>query len=347
MLTNSVNENTNNTQLKPRMHDGFNTEVYDQIMRFLKGYKGNTAKAYEGDVRSFFKYKVNKEIEHLKREDLNYTIEQFEDYQAFILETLGNSASTTSRYITSITECMKHLHRRGLVDDIRFLDIKRPKVRNNSWDGLTIEEVRKAANYIINHGRTGKIKHALLRFVGDTCMRMEECLSLTWDNFIEKDDEVLVRTIAKGDKPMNRRISKSVYSLLLDLKVEGESKVFNISNSTIDRMMPEIRDILNIDPKQRRITFHSIRKAGAQYIWEKTRDINQVSKALGHESIQTTELYINKNEDYGVFGAFSDEYETDEHLFEKVSHIELLNAIRQMGKDKQLFLNLKIKETLS
>lgn len=349
MLTNKVE--ASQPKLKPRMSDGFNTEVYDQIMRFLSDHKRSsehTAIAYERGIRNFFKQtREGKDIEHLKKEDLEYSIEQFEDYRDYMLDDLGLSASTASNQITAISECMKHLHRRKLVNKIDFLDIKRAKVVNRSWDGLTSQEVKKVAAYLGSKGRKGKVKRAFLLFTLDTCMREKESLDITWDQFIEKENEVLVRTVAKGQKVMHRRISKTIYNLLLEIKQEGKNRVFDISESTVERLVKDIRSHLNIDTDKRKIVFHSIRKAGAQHIWKKTRDINQVRRMLGHESIQTTELYIDKNEDYGVFGAVSDEFETDDSLYEKVSHRELLEAIRGLNKDTQLFINLKLKENLS
>jgi len=343
---------------KRRMNDGFNTEVYNQIMRFLRDHEEeskNTAKNYERHIRTFFIQTKNKKIEHLKKEDLLFETEEFEDYKYYMLHDLGLSTSSVSVALAAIKGCYKHLHNRKsakddkkrLIEDISFLDIKHTKVINKSWDGLTSQEVKKVATYMGTKNRTGKIKRAFLLFSLDTCMREDECLNVTWDDFIIKNNEVIVKTIAKGKKDMQRRISRTVYNILLEIKQENANKVFNISSSTVQRMLPEIRKYLNIDPKQRRIVFHSIRKAGAQHIWKKTRDINQVRRMLGHESIATTELYIDKNENYGVFGAVSDEFETDDQLFEKVSHRELLNAIREMNNDTKLFINLKLKERMN
>lgn len=329
----------------------FNTEVYDQIMRFLREHSRaskNTVSAYERDIRQFFFKMKSKEIEHLVREDLEYSIEKFEDYQAYLIDELKLSVSTSNRHISSISECMRHLKRRGLVDKIDFLNIKRPTFNAESYDRLTREEVLKAADFVLTTGRknTASIKHQLIRFTYDTCMRLEECLQVKWNDFGEPDDSnwIPVRTVGKGKKIMNRKISLELYNDLLAIKEDEKDKVFNVSVKTVRRMMEDIKKELKIDPEKRKIVFHSIRKAGAQYIWEKTRDMNQVRLALGHSSIQTTEIYIEKNEDYGIVGAISDESSVDSRLFETVEHEELLRAVRDLNTDQQLFLNLKLNE---
>lgn len=339
------------TENKKTGTKGFNTEVYDHIKMFLKGHERestNTSIAYEGDIRQFFLKERNKDIEHLNREDLIFTYKEFFGYQSYLIDKLRVSISTSNRKITAISECMRHLHTQGLVEDIRFIQIKKPTAIANSYDILTREEIEEISEYVLTSGRrkTGEIKRLLIRFSFDTCMRLEECLGLKWSNFgdIDSDDMVTIKTIAKGKKLIKRKISANLYNELLTLKVEGKEKVFNIGTATVFRMMEDIRKHLNIDPQKRSIVFHSIRKAGAQWLWEKTRDINQVRRALGHESIETTERYIDKEEDYGVVGAISSEQGVDDHLFEKVDHSELLQAIKSLTKDKQLLINLKLKE---
>lgn len=324
--------------------------VYDQIKRFLRELSRsskNTSDAYGRDIKSFFLRTRNKSLPQLNRNDLLYSIEEIEDYQAYLIDKLGLSISTSNRHITAISECMRHLYTRGYIEDISFLDISRPKATPDSYDGLTSEEIEKIINYVSKKGReeTARNKAMLVKYSYDTCSRREECMSLRWSDFTVLDDKrVSVRSIAKGKTVMNRRISMKLYQELLTLKKDGSDKVFNISDSTVDRMMTDIRKMLGVDPNNRRIVFHSIRKAGAQFIWKKTRDLNQVSQALGHASIQTTELYINKNEDYGVLGAISSAHNADEKLYSKVSHEDLLKAIDNLNMDNKLFINLKLEE---
>lgn len=333
---------------------GFNTEVYDQIVRFLKEHSRNsvnTSMAYERDIRYFFNHTRKKEIEHLKREELVYSIDEIEDFQSHIIDELELSVSTSNRYITSISECFKHLKRRGLIVDIDFLDIKRPVASPNSYDGFTAEEIEKIVKEVATIGRkkTAKHKVALINYTYDTCSRIEECLNLTWDDFrIEEQRGIVkVRTVAKGNKVMNREISLNEYNKLLELKDDKTNKVFQVSESSITRMMIEIRSILNINENNRRIVFHSFRKAGAQWIFELTRDINQVRQALGHESIKTTEIYINKNEYYGVMGARSTVNGISNSLYKEVPHDDLLQAIDELTTDKKMFINLKLNELLN
>lgn len=345
-LINLASSNSQGTQ-------GFNTEVYDQIIRFLREHNrssSNTASAYERDIRQFFEYTRDKHIEHLQEGDLHYSIEEIEDYQAYLIDSLELSVSTSNRHITSVSECMRHLHRRGLIADVGFLDIRRPKANPRSYDGLTVAEVMEAKKLVGNKGnkRTAKIKEALILFSLDTCARREECMSLKWSDFeVTKDDKIIVETVAKGNKTMKRTISRDLYERLLQVKEDDSDRVFNISDSTVDRMMSDIREGLGIDPEKRYIVFHSIRKAGAQWIWEEVRDINQVSQALGHASIQTTELYINKNEDYGVKGVISSLDSVGEDLYKQVTHEQLIQAIEGLGMDKRLSINLELQRVLN
>lgn len=337
-------------QRSDNMKKKFDTEVFDQIVRFLRGHQReskNTFVAYDRDIRQFFLKTRGKNIEHLTQKDLVFTSNEFDDYQSYLIDEMKLSKSTSNRNITSISECIKALHKQELIENIRFLDIKRPTITANSHDGLTHDEIIQASEFVLTQGResTARVKNLLILFCFDTCMRLEECLNLTWSNFIVKDDGLVsVRTQAKGNKTMIRDIDFVFYEKLLLLKRNDSEKVFNIGVATVNRMMPDIREYLGIDPNNRNIVFHSIRKAGAQFLWEEFRDINQVSRALGHSSIQTTELYINKDETYGILGAISSSYRVDSDSYKTVSHEDLLKAIGSLGKDKQMFINLELQK---
>lgn len=327
----------------------FNTEVYDQIKRFLeirKVQSEHTANNYERDIRNFFLKTRSKDIEHLTRKDLKFEIDEFEDYYLYLINNKKVEINTANRYITSVKECFRYLHSKKLVDNISFLEIKTFTGNSEQYGVLTMDEVQKMMDLALKQGRedVGLTKYLMIKFAVDTCARLNDCLTIKWSNFVVEEDKVRIRMIGKGNKEFKPSISKEFYNELLQLKKYNNSEyVFNIHRNTVQRMMNRLRKDLNI-PKERNITFHSFKKAGVDYIWKQTRDLNQARKAANHSSSKTTEIYIDTDEDYGVMGFFSSEHEVDNELYKKVSHEKLIEAISKLDKGQQMNINLKINE---
>lgn len=324
--------------------------VYDQIVRFLREYKGesvHTYKNYKSDIKHFFKTTRGKELEEVEIDDLDYTIEEFEDYYAYLLDVQKVSKTTANRYISSIRELFKHFKRRGVLDNISFINIKTFKGVSRQHGVLTPEEVEEALKTVLKQGRkdTALVKHMLIKFSTDTGARLEECLSLKWSNFSVEDEFVTIHTRGKGNKEFKARIGKSFYNDLLKIKKPGVDRVFNIHRNTVNNMMKQLREDMNI-PEERKIVFHSFRKAAITHNYRTHRDIIQASKKANHSSIMVTERYIDKEEDYGSLGMFSMREGIDPNLFKNVGLETLVKAIEQMDSATKTNINLKIKNML-
>lgn len=319
--------------------------VYNQIERFLV-IKGRASKhtrdAYESDIKYFFKFTRGKELNELLPNDLFFTINDIEDFQTHLLEDNRLSVATVNRYIVSIRECFKHLYSRNLINGLDFLSVSNMKIQSDSYDSLTTEEVDQAVKFVSSTGRerTAKIKALLIKFAVVTLFRRSECLGMTWDDFQVKDDQILAHAIVKGGETIHREIPIELYEELLTVKADGVDKVFDIGLSTIRRMMKDIRKGLQINPN-RNIVFHSFRKAGAQYIYETTGDINEVRKALNHESVTTTEIYLQLDRDFGIVGYYEGQ-ETNSNLYKEVSAEVLRQAIESLGKNHRMVINAAV-----
>jgi integrase len=329
-----------------------NTKVYDQIEKFLTKHKYNSADtetAYRRDVEMFFKLMKKKEIQYLTIEDIQLTLDDFEDF----IETLYNDTSengerkysnkTINRKVSAIKGCIKYLAGKKLVEDVSFLELidSLPET-SNSYGVLEASEVFRLSEIAAKERNKGNIKRLLILFALDTCIRKSALLNLTWSNFIEREDGVMVKGVDKGNKDFRHLISKEFYQELLTLKTDNSDKVFDISGRRIDDMMTRLKEKANI-ASERNIVFHSIRKAGVTYRYRVTGDILEAQRSAGHSNITTTQIYL-ENEDYGSIGAVSSAGKLDMELYKKVDQETLIKAIEMTKKDFQLILNLKIQE---
>jgi integrase len=328
--------------------------VFDQVEMFLnkKGYRSERTKvSYETDIKRFFKITRNKEIKHLTEHDVQITLDDFENF----INTMYNrkhengeryyNNKTINRNITVARGILEYLHGKKIIKDISYFKLidYLPETKN-PHGVLSVDEVYQMANWAgTEESHKKQIKHFIILFSLDTCARLSECLSLKWSYFEEKEDRVQVKMIGKGNKDFRPSISKEFYNNLLSIKSEESDSVFPISKDAITDMMERYREYFNI-PKERRIVFHSIRKAGAMFQYRISgNDIMQAKKALNHSSVTTTQVYLDDT-DYGLLGAVSSA-NNDMELYKKVSHEELIKALDNCNNDLKIILNMRIHES--
>jgi integrase len=330
-----------------------NTKIYDQIEKYLTKHSYNsngTEIAYRHDIEMFFELMRKKQIQYLTREDVQLTLDDFEDFIESMhgaVDEEGNrvySNKTINRRISAMKGILRYLAGKKLVDDISFLElVESLPEQNNSYGVLEAHEVFKMAELALEEREKGQIKRILFLFALDTAIRKAAILNIKWSNFIEQEDGVLVTVIDKGNKEMRQKISHDFYKELLTIKGESEY-VFDISEKSLDSTMKRLKIKMGIQD-ERNIVFHSIRKSAVTYRYRLTGDILEAQRSANHSNVSTTMLYL-QHEDYGMIGAVSGSGNLDMELYKKVDKDVLIQAISQCKKDMQLILNMKINEIM-
>jgi integrase len=348
-----------------------NMKIYNVIQGWVKDlnrnnrdyeeyYEGNSSKtviAYETDVRMFMRLIRNKEkgseLEYLTLDEIQFTLEDLEEFKEKVLDLRNEDGKYTytnkslNRKLSGIKNFIRYMAKKKLIKDISFLGlVSSEKVKEKHYGVLSINEIMDMVDWIMEHERELKlVKKYLVLFSLDTCIRKSAVLRLTWSDFLEEDDVVLVKGIDKGNNEFRKKISKEFYNELLTIKDESDdNRVFKIQPLAIQKLMDRYREFFKINP-ERNITWHSIRKSGVSFQFRLTKDILQAQKAAGHKNITTTQIYLD-DEDYGAIGAVSSMGKLDEDLYKKVEHETLIKAIGMMKKDTQLLINLKLQEIL-
>lgn len=336
-----------NTQKVVQLYDN---KLYDDIMIFLNemGVESkHTRKAYETDIRQFFKLIKGKELEHLTLEDVQLRKNDIEQFKQILLKN-GMARSTINRKISAIKSLLENL--KGNEWDIKtdfFNNVKWLKVFNNRRGILEVHEVKQMAQLALETEKKYKeIKYYLILFALDTGMRQDALLNLKWSNFEVNDNEVYINYIDKGKKEFNKEIARWFYDKLLSIKIEGEERVFPLSKKSVHAMMKRLKKIMQI-PEERKITFHSIRACAITYVYRvKNGDIIMAKEFAGHSNMQTTDRYIKRGK-LGAIGAVSSMGDLDDDLYKKVTNDKLVKAIENCPKDIQLMINIKLKENIN
>ncbi|WP_025909294.1 tyrosine-type recombinase/integrase [Priestia flexa] len=323
------------------------TEVYGFTQKFFDKLSPKTKKTYKSSINNFFGFSRSKQIGELTHSDLQVTIHDFDEYIHYTLYNSELSAATINKNLTGVRSFLTFLHSRGIVKDISYL----PAVNNlpfssKGYSSMTDEEVYRLMDMCKNEVRFSLEKELLIKTAYDTCLRKSEVLNLEWDDFFEFDSEYMAFDgVGKGNKVFKRKITKKSYEKLLEIKKENHKKVFNIPDTELTKSMKRMISALD-GGKQRRLVFHSIRKAGAKYHYRNTNhDISFVQRLLGHSNPMTTMKYIEVD-DYAALGAMSSkEVEgTEMDLIKDCSHELLLQAIENIDNTSKLLILKEIKK---
>jgi integrase len=324
-------------------------------------YEGETSKtqiSYETDVRLFLRLVRDKtegsELEYLTYDELQFTQEDLEEFKEKILDMRSSDGKYTyknkslNRKLSAIKNFIKYLAKKKLVKDISFLQlVTSEKEKDNHYGVLSINEIMvDMVNWIMTYEKHNKeVKKYLVLLSLDTCIRKSALLRLKWSDFIVDDNRIILKAIDKGNHEFRAEISNELYNELLTIKGDSDKVFEGITKEAIDKMMQRYREFYKINP-ERKIVWHSIRKAGVTFRFRVTKDILEAQRAAGHKNITTTQIYI-EHENYGAIGAVSSAGKIDNELYKKVDHETLLKAIDELKKDTQLLLNMKINEILS
>lgn len=269
------------------------------MMSAERGAAQNTLEAYQRDVNQFLVFCKEDELKNICQDDIA-------DYIQFLgKRTL--SPKTVARKLSAIREFFKFLYTEKEIKDNPAADILTPKQEKPLPKFLTEEEINRLIDASIN---SESIRHKRLAVMVElmyACgLRVSELVSLP-ENCINFDRrQILIR--GKGSKerivPVAPRAIHAVLNYLTyreDFMTPGRRSVWLFPSKssasghlTRDAFFKNIKELAvkaGIAPS--RVTPHVLRHSFATHLLNHDVDLRSVQKLLGHESINTTEIYTH------------------------------------------------------
>lgn len=312
------------------------------INSFHEEYKLNsqsTANAYTADVTLFLEGHTPLGLAtplNTIGEHINYGA--VTKFRAAEIER-GLQATSVNRKITAIKEFSKHLAAHGILVSTNFFEhIKPLKGKSDSYEVLSIPEAIMIAEWLKNNEqRKPLMKYYYVILAVDTGIRAEALSKLTPKNFIELEEEVVIKGVDKGKKNFSKTISKALYHEMKDNLKEWTAlnqPIFNFSAKNRTDMINRALNGLNWG--NRNIVFHSFKKAAVNNAFETTGDIRIAMKVGAHSSVSTTQTYLAEHGD-DFLGAFSNGNlkEIKELDYKDYSKEELIAALEGMSQNHQ------------
>ena len=277
------------------------TEFETDLKRFLafleieKGSADNTILAYQQELRKFYSY--------LKQKNLDYLRISEADAVDFIKsESIKQISFATQAHLISVLKSFyKFLINEEKIDYNPISTIASPQKWKSLPKYLTIEQVTELMECPKLNTPIGQRDKAILELIYATGMRISEVLNLKCGNVYM--EEGFLRVLGKGKKerviPFGETAKhflaqylESARPILLKGKT-GDIVFLNRWGRPFTRtgMWKIIKDYGKKIGIGKQLTPHVLRHSFATHLLEKGADLRSIQLMLGHASISTTEIY--------------------------------------------------------
>ena len=265
-------------------------------LKFNKGISASSQKSYLSDLRLFNNFIEDKKINYLK---VNKDI--ISSYLKY-LRKKEYADSSISRKISTLKQFFAFLLKKEIIKINPSKHIKYSKKEQKIPVMLSIEEVDKIIN-IENENTPIHIRNtAIIELLYSCGLRVSELVNLTEQNISYEKN--LIKICGKGSKervvPFGKKALKK-----LNLYTENARPKFNKQLSSVfflNKNGNKIsrQQIWNIIKKKmyecginKNISPHTLRHSFATHLLNNGASIHIIQKLLGHELINTTEVYTH------------------------------------------------------
>lgn len=266
-------------------------------LRLEKGLAPLTLENYSYDLMKFFDF-LGEKISDWKSVDE-------ESIRAFIYSLNENySAQTQARILSSLNGFFKFLLLEKKIEHNPVRFIENPKLQKKLPEYLTVEEVELLLDQVDRNTNEGDRNYCILEVLYSCGLRVSELITLKISDIFKK--EGFVRVLGKGNKERLVPIAEHTLDLIdYYLKSTRPELAKNHSPSDIlflnRRGKPLTRAMIFTIVKKnaqlagikKNVSPHTLRHSFATHLLENGANLFAIQAMLGHESIQTTEIYMH------------------------------------------------------
>ena len=264
----------------------------------------NTIKSYRDTINLFLKYNFNENKINTRK--LNFQILNYENINSF-LDYLENTRKLSINSRNQRLACIKSLCNYISTYEIIYLEefqkimnIKFKKYNYKVIEVLTKQEITELLKKPDPTTKKGLKELSILTLLYDGALRISELISLkTEDIILDSPSKILIKE-TKNNKSREVPITNSTVEILKIYKKQFKLKsgdYFIKSNHKKIYTSNGIRKIINKYTNDFRIkvTPHTFRHSKASHLLESNVPLIYIRDFLGHESVETTEIYAKIN----------------------------------------------------
>lgn len=273
---------------------------YQAFLKLEKSLSENTLVAYMSDLQKLIDFSSGKSLTELKHEDLEQFLCQLRD--------LGISARSQARILSGIKSFYGFL----LIEDYIRVDptelIETPRLGKKLPEVLSVDEIDKLLAGIDLSRKEGQRNKAMLETLYSCGLRVSELTGLKLSHCYFKEEYLLIE--GKGSKqrlvPISQKAMREISLWLIDRNLLPKQKNqedfvflnrrgYKLSRSMVFKIIKEQALLAGIN---KNIGPHTLRHSFATHLLEGGANLRVIQQMLGHENIQTTEIYTHLDSAY-------------------------------------------------
>ncbi len=270
---------------------------FKQYIKLEKGLSDNTVDAYMRDYTNFAGFILHRyDVAPVEVEP--YMVER---YLAYLFEECNHARASQARELSGVKAFFNYMLVNDKIETSPTELISAPKRTRHLPDVLTVEEVEQIINSIPIDTAKGKRDRAMLELLYSCGLRVSELTALRLSDLFF--GEGYIRVMGKGSKqrlvPIGN-VARERIMIYMDCRKAKDSKnkdILFLSNrgGALTRVMVfyVIRDAVERAGIEKTVSPHIFRHSFATHLLAGGANIRQVQEMLGHESIETTEIYTH------------------------------------------------------
>ncbi|MCK9299866.1 MAG: site-specific tyrosine recombinase XerD [Bacteroidales bacterium] len=273
---------------------------YQAFLKLEKSLSENTLVAYMSDLQKLMDFSSSKSLTDIKHEDLEQFLCQLRD--------LGISPRSQARILSGIKSFYGFL----LIEDYISADptelIETPRLGKKLPEVLSVTEIDSLLAGIDLSRKEGQRNKAMLETLYSCGLRVSELTGLKLSHCYFKEEYLMVD--GKGSKqrlvPISNKAMREISLWLIDRNLLPKQKNqedfvflnrrgYKLSRSMVFRIIKEQAIQAGIN---KNIGPHTLRHSFATHLLEGGANLRVIQQMLGHENIQTTEIYTHMDSAY-------------------------------------------------
>ncbi len=274
---------------------------YLDYLKYERSYSENTILGYANELNKFNEYLKEKKLNYL-----NLTKDDIWTYLKY-LDSLEYKNTSIARHITTLRSFYAYLKEQKLIETNIFKTIHNPKVKRKLPDVLNYEELNALLDFKEIKNDREILEKCLFELLYATGMRVSEAVGIKIDdiNLQEKTIKVLgkgnkERIVLFGDYALDAL--KNYLKVRKNFLKKGENNYLFLN--TLGKPMSRVTAEQIVDKRVKQISLthhispHTLRHTFATHMLLNGADIRTVQELLGHEELNTTQIYTHLSNDY-------------------------------------------------
>lgn len=268
---------------------------------------------------------VQRMLDYVQKEPADLTFDDYTEYLSYISVKTDGTAVTSSYMIQqyhSLKNYSLYLFETGVASKYYMQAVKRPKpienqktIERRNRNFLTKEEIGIYLDAVRNGVGTDKAKacqrkmrardYAIIMILLTTGIRESALIKLDLSSIKHREQSLIVTD--KGSKVEIYKLNKTTYQAIWEWIVYKEAMFPNADKEALfisqygTRLkrtgLTEITTKYAVNINGKHITPHKLRATYGTQLYEATKDIYFVQRAMGHSSPTTTERYVRGQND--------------------------------------------------